>query len=95
MLVIARKLREVGPLPAPQQSDSAQAEWVNGPAPGGALAAAPGARQALVRRFAQWGWIDALRAGRERLRGMQRSGLTLPAPDYQRVDVHALIRRPE
>jgi SAM-dependent methyltransferase len=92
MLVIARKLREPGPLPAPQQSDYAQAEWVNGPAAAGA-AAAPSARQSLVRRFAQWGWIDALRAGRERLRAVQRSGLSLPAPDYQRVDVHALIRR--
>ncbi|HEX3140677.1 MAG TPA: hypothetical protein VHQ87_11520 [Rhizobacter sp.] len=93
MLVIARKLREVGPLAAPQQSDYAQDEWVHGPAAAGA-AAAPTARQALVRRFAQWGWIDALRAGRERLRGVQRSGLGLPAPDYQRVDVHPLIRRP-
>ncbi|GAB4560776.1 MAG: hypothetical protein IV105_19115 [Rhizobacter sp.] len=92
MLVIARKLREVGPLPAPQQSDYAQAEWVQGPSTA-ANAPSPGARQALVRRFAQWGWIDALRAGRERLRAVQRSGLDLPAPDYQRVDVHALLQK--
>ena len=95
MLVVARKLREVGPLPAPQQSDYAQAEWVQGPAAAAnAAAPSPSARQALVRRFAQWGWIDALRAGRERLRAVQRSGLSLPPPDYQRVDVHSLIRKP-
>ncbi|HET7868558.1 MAG TPA: hypothetical protein VFL86_29460 [Burkholderiaceae bacterium] len=93
MLVIARKLREVGPLAAPQQSDYAQDEWVHGPSAAGVVAS-PSPRQALVRRFAQWGWIDALRAGRERLRGMQRAGLALPSPDYQRVAVHPLIQRP-
>lgn len=92
MLVLARKLHEVGPLPAPQQSDYAQAEWVQGPSAAN-TAPAPSARQALVRRFAQWGWIDALRAGRERLRAIQRSGLALPSPDYQPVDVHALIAK--
>lgn len=95
MLVIARKLRETGPLPAPQQSDYAQAEWVQGPsAAANAPASSASTRQSLVRRFAQWGWIDALRAGRERLRAVQRSGLDLPAPDYQRVNVHGLIRKP-
>jgi len=49
MLVVARKLRDVGPLPAPQQSDYAQDEWLRAraaetPAP----AAAPSARQAAV-----------------------------------------------
>ncbi|MET0332865.1 MAG: hypothetical protein ABW190_01230 [Rhizobacter sp.] len=93
MLVLARKLREVGPLPAPQQSDYAQDEWVTGPSAAVATAPTPTARQRLVRQFAQWGWIDALRAARERLRAVQRSGLDLPAPDYRRVDVHALIRK--
>lgn len=93
MLVLARKLQDIGPLPAPQQSDYAQDEWVKGPSAAGA-AVAPTIRQRLVRQFAEWGWIDALRAGRERLRAMQRAGLSLPAPDYQRVDVHALIRKP-
>lgn len=93
MLVLARKLRDIGPLPAPQQSDYAQDEWVKGPSAAGATPA-PSTRQRLVRQVAQWGWIDALRAGRERLRAVQRSGLSLPAPDYQRVDVRALLRRP-
>ncbi len=92
MLVLARKLRETGPLPAPQQSDYAQDEWLTGPsAP--AADAPPSARQRVVRQLAHWGLIDTLRAARERLRAVRQSGLDLPAPDYQRVDVHALIRR--
>lgn len=93
MLVLARKLQDIAPLSAPQQSDYAQDEWVKGPSAAGA-ASAPTARQRLVRQFAEWGVIDALRAGRERLRAMQRASLALPAPDYERVDVHALIRKP-
>lgn len=93
MLVLARKLQDVGPLPAPQQSDYAQDEWVTGPSAATAAATAPTARQRLVRQLAQWGLIDAVRAGRERLRAMQRASLALPAPDYQRVDVHTLIRK--
>lgn len=94
MLVLARKLQEIGPLPAPQQSDYAQDEWVTGPSAATPAATAPTVRQRLVRQFAQWGLIDTLRAGRERLRAMQRASLALPAPDYQRVDVHTLIRQP-
>lgn len=92
MLVLARKLRETGPLPAPQQSDYAQDEWLTGPS-AAATDVAPTARQRFVRQLAHWGLIDTLRAARERLRAVRQSGLDLPAPDYQRVDVHALIRR--
>jgi len=92
MLVIARKLRDTGELPAPQQSDYAQAEWVKVP---DSAAHAPeksaGGRQAVVRQLVKWGLIDAMRAGRERLRVVRRSGLDLPEPDYRRVDVHSLI----
>lgn len=91
MLVIARKLREPGPLPAPQQSDYAQDEWLRAPASATITAGDAGSRRALVRRLAQWGLIDALRAGRERLRVLRHSGLALPAPDYRRVDVRVLI----
>ncbi|MBX3622294.1 MAG: hypothetical protein KF891_20200 [Rhizobacter sp.] len=93
MLVLARKLHDIGRLPAPQQSDYAQDEWLKSPSAAGATAA-PTPRQRLVRQLAQWGFIDTLRAGRERLRAVQRSGLSLPAPDYERVDVHALLRKP-
>lgn len=95
MLVVAQKLREVGPLPAPQQSDYAQDQWVKAPSAvaGAQTAASPGGRRAVVRQLAKWGLIDAMRAGRERLRVVRASGLDLPAPDYQRVDVHALIDR--
>jgi SAM-dependent methyltransferase len=94
MMVLARKLREPGVLPAPQQSDYAQDEWVHGPS-----AASPagvpsgGARRALVRRLASAGVLDAMRSVRERWRAVRRSGLDLPAPDYQRVDVRALTTK--
>jgi len=94
MLVIARKLREVGPLAAPQQSDYAQDKWVRAPAAAaGEPAASLSGRKRVVRQLVQWGLIDAMRAGRERWRVMRYSGLDLPQPDYQRVDVHSLVNR--
>jgi hypothetical protein len=92
MLVLARKLREPGPLAAPQQSDYAQDEWVHGPA-AAASGAAPGRRRALVDVLVKLGLVDTVRALRERLRVLRHGGLALPAPDYRRVDVQALIRR--
>lgn len=92
MLVVARKLRDAGPMPAPQQSDYAQDEWVRGPA--GAVAGSDGAgsrRQAFVRALVRFGLVDSMRAARERLRVWRHSGMALPAPDYQRVDVRQLI----
>ena len=90
MLVIARKRRETGPLAAPQQSDYAQDEWLRGPsAP--ATAAAGDRRRAVVRSLARLGLIDTVRAARERWRVWRTSGLSLPGPDYRRVDVHRLI----
>lgn len=94
MLVLARKLRDPGALAAPQQSDYAQDEWVHGPSAGAPEAAPGGSRRSLVQALVNLGAIDAMRAARERLRVWRASGLALPAPDYQRVDVHALIGRP-
>jgi len=98
MLVIARKLREPRLLPAPQQSDYAEDEWLRAPSTASASVAAPAAsstaRRALVRWLARCGLIDAVRAGRARWRVLRDSGLSLPAPDYQRVDVRALIDKP-
>jgi SAM-dependent methyltransferase len=96
MLVLAKKLHETGPQPAPQQSDYAQDEWVHGPsAVGSAAAVSTGdARRTLVRQLVKLGLIDLVRNTRERLQAMRSSGLSLPTPDYQRVDVHALIRKP-
>ena len=92
MLVLARKLRDIGPLPAPQQSDYAQDEWLHGPSAASASAAgAPTRRRAVVRGLVKLGLIDTMRAARERLRVWRASGLSLPAPDYQRVDVQRLI----
>jgi SAM-dependent methyltransferase len=95
MLVLARKLREPGELPPPQQSDYAQDEWVHGPsaasAPGAAEAG--GKRRALLDRLVKLGLIDTARAWRERLRVVRHSGFDLPSPDYRRIDVQALIAR--
>jgi SAM-dependent methyltransferase len=91
MLVIARKLREPGPLRAPQQSDYAEDEWVHGPAAAGVPASTR--RRALVRTLARLGVVDTARAARARWRAWRASGLALPAPDYQRVDVRRLVAR--
>jgi hypothetical protein len=89
LLVIARKLREVGELPAPQQSDYAQDEWLRSPQ--AESAQSPGMRSAVIDLLVKWGMIDAMRAARERLRAIGQSGLAMPAPDYQRVDVQGLV----
>jgi hypothetical protein len=89
MLVLARKLRDIGDLAAPQQSDYAQAEWL-----GKALAVAPD--QAAQRSrwqgpLAALGLLDGARRWREQWRALRNSGLTLPSPDYQPVDVQSLL----
>jgi len=89
MLVVAKKLRDVGALQPPQQSDYAQGEWQRSGAAPSTLAQRSGAASAL----ASLGVLDAARRGRERLRALRQSGLTLPAPDYERVEVDALLRR--
>ena len=89
MLVLAKKLAEVGPLPPPQQSDYAQSEWLKP----GASAVEAGGRSGTGQALAALGLLDAARRGRERWRALRESGLALPAPDYQRVDVAALLRR--
>jgi hypothetical protein len=108
MLVVAKKLAETDPLPPPQQSDYAQSEWLKGGAPalaaaassaaasGGAAAAGAAAtgRGGAARALAALGLLDFARLARARLRALVESGLALPPPDYQRVDVAALLRRP-
>jgi len=89
MLVVAKKLRDVGALQPPQQSDYAQGEWQRSGAAPSTLAQRSGAASAL----ASLGVLDAARRGRERLRALRQGGLTLPAPDYERVEVDALLRR--
>lgn len=91
LLVLANKREQIGALPAPQQSDYAQGDWLQ---PGAALPAqVPGWRQRAVDALARLGAIDAARNLRERLRALGSSGFALPAPDYQRVDIDALLRR--
>jgi SAM-dependent methyltransferase len=88
MLVLARKLREVGPLPAPQQSDYAQDEWLQ--AGGNPVNMARSRWQAPL---AALGLLDTARRWRATAQALRRSGLALPAPDYQRVRLAELLKR--
>jgi SAM-dependent methyltransferase len=88
LLVVARKIAEPGPLPAPQQSDYAQSEWLKSAdaAPQGASASA------AAPLLATLGVLDFARSMRERWHGWRSSGLALAAPDYRRVAVADLLR---
>ena len=88
VLVLARKLREMGPLPAPQQSDYAQDEWLKDG--GNAIADRPNPLQAPL---AALGLLDAARGWRAHWHALRSAGLALPAPDYQRVRVAELLAR--
>jgi SAM-dependent methyltransferase len=88
VLVLAQKLREPGVLAAPQQSDYAQDEWLQ--AGGKALATGVSGWQAPL---AALGLLDAARRWRATLQAVRSAGLALPAPDYQCVDVAALLAR--
>lgn len=92
LLVIARKLADVGPLPPPQQSDYAEQEWL-GASP--AVAAVDGPadeRSGLAAGLDALGLLDAARALRARVQALRTSSLALPAPDYERVVVGDLLR---
>jgi hypothetical protein len=97
MLVIARKLADVGTLAAPQQSDYAEGDWLQQPAPGVSAVAqldAPTARRRAVTLLHDIGLIAAARSLRERLRVIRHSGFDLPRGDYEKLSVDALIARP-
>ena len=88
MLVIARKVADLATIPAPQQSDYAQQEWLAPQAAG----RAEGGRGTAARALAALGLLDAARGARERWRAIGSSGFALPAPDYERVVVADLLR---
>ena len=92
LLVIARKLADVGPLPAPQQSDYAEQEWL-AQAPAAAAPAAADGRGGATAVLDAFGLRDTARALRARLQAVRASSLALPAPDYERVVVRELLRR--
>ena len=52
------------------------------------------AGQRPARTLAALGLLDVARRARQRLRALGTTGLDLPAPDYQRIDVATLLRRP-
>jgi SAM-dependent methyltransferase len=88
LLVLARKLREVGPLPAPQQSDYAQDAWLQ--AGGQAVATRPSRLQAPL---AALGLLERARLWHAHWQALRTAGLSLPAPDYERVPVAPLLAR--
>jgi SAM-dependent methyltransferase len=88
LLVLAQKVREPGELAAPQQSDYAESEWI------GESASAPQRGPSPWQQpLAALGVLDVARRMRERLRALRSAGLSLPAPDYERLVVAALLRR--
>lgn len=89
MLVLARKLRDPGVLPAPQQSDYAQGDWVGN----AGNATASNTRRRALDVLDRIGLREVARAGRARLAALRRSGMALPPPDYTCVPIDALIRR--
>ena len=93
LLVIAQKTAERGPLPAPQQSDYAQSEWLKPAASATADTGSDAGSGAAKQALATLGLLDLARSLRERLRGWQGSGLALPPPDYRRVVVADLLRQ--
>lgn len=96
LLVIARKLADVGPMPPPQQSDYAEQEWLApapAPAPVPSAKAVADGRGGVAATLDALGLLDAARALRARLQAVRASSLALPAPDYERVVVHELLRR--
>ena len=88
VLVLAKKLHEVGPLPPPQQSDYAQDEWLK--EGGNAIATRPSGLQAPL---AALGLLAAARRWRAHWQALRSAGLSLPAPDYQRLRVAELLAR--
>ena len=98
MLVIAQKLDDASrTMAAPQQSDYAQSAWVQPSASAStststsaSASAAPGRGAAGL--LASMGALDVARRARERWRALASSGLSLPEPDYTRLDVAALLR---
>jgi SAM-dependent methyltransferase len=93
LLVLARKLREVGDLPAPQQSDYALAEWQAAPGAGAGAGAGSTPPSRLAAPLAALGLLEAARRWRHRARAWAGAALDLPAPDYQRIAVAELLRR--
>lgn len=89
MLVIARKTAQVASFPAPQQSDYAEGDWVQG---AGESAAASTGRRRVIDLLHRAGLIATARGLRERLRAVRHSGLDLPRPDYEKLPVDALLR---
>lgn len=96
LMVIAKKLRETGAMPIPQQSDYADQEWTKPAGGGGSPTTAtsvPAGGRGIADALASIGLLDAARLVRERLRAWRRSGFELPAPDYRRIVVAELLRR--
>ena len=92
MLVLARKTRETTVLSPPQQSDYEQSAWLAS-SPDSLRQARLGLRQSVVRQLGRSGLVHVARRVRARCRAILESGISLPAPDYQRVVIRDLLGR--
>ncbi|MDE2147335.1 MAG: hypothetical protein KGJ24_11660 [Burkholderiales bacterium] len=94
LLVVARKLREAGPQPPPQQSDYAHSDWQGlGPATSAPAGQARRGPSRLQAPLAALGLLDAARRARARWQALRGAALALPGPDHERVGLDALMRR--
>lgn len=91
LMVLARKTAEVEGLPAPQQSDYAQDRWQAADA---SVGPAPSMPHPLAAPLASMGLLGLARRWRHRWQALAGARLALPAPDFVRVDVAALLDRP-
>ena len=87
LLALAKKLREPGVLPPPQQSDYAEAAWIGQPVQD----ATPAQASRWQAPLAALGLLHPARRARARWRALRGSGLSLPAPDYTPLDVADLL----
>jgi SAM-dependent methyltransferase len=90
LLVLAKKVRQVGLQITPQQSDYSQGAWQQGQpdAPNTSELAHPAAKYLHAI-----GQLDRARRWRDRWQGLRGAALNLPSPDFERVDVARLTSR--
>ena len=65
---------------------------MHGPSAAQAAVVSPGARRQFTAALVRLGLIDLARTWRTLWRALRASGIDLPPPDYQRIDLQQLLR---